>query len=408
MKYSGYLKSGMIFLLLALVGCGGGGGSSAGNSGGVPNQPPTTKINGIASKGPINGGTVTAYKIVNNAKGDVIVSGSTGADGSYTLDLGSYSGPVLLEISGGTYTDEATGNTNSSIPTAAPLHAVVSSASGTVSVAITPFTELAYQLAGTTLSSSAINSANKQVSEIFKVYDIIKIQPVSPIKSVLDALPTSIQGQDQRDYTLALALFSQVASSQGKSVADTISYLKNNISSAALSTVAAAAIQNAAATFFSVLNPNNKTGVTDFSSTNLSYIGGKQVIVKLATTGTIPSGNSIKGMQFELNLPTGVTVRSDANGVLSSYLLTGVASTSTSLLIGHSTSSKILFNFTDSNGITIGEFATLICDVSYNVTLPTSSSFSLTSGYKVVDLIANSGTVNLSAVTIAVSSVNAN
>lgn len=408
MKYIGILKSGMVILMLFLVGCGGGGGdgdASPSTPSVVTIQTPTTKINGIASKGPINAGIVSAYKIANSAKGDLIVSSATGADGLYSLDLGAYTGPVLLEISGGTYTDEATGKI---ISVATPLHAVVSSASGTVSAAITPFTELAYQLIGYTLTPAAIDSGNKQVSDILKIYDIIKTQPVSPIKSMLDALPTTIQGQDQRDYTLAIATFSQVVSTQNMSVADTISYLKNNISSSALTTTAATVIQNAAATFFSPTNTNNKTGVTDISSTNLIYIGAKQVIVKLSTIGTIPNGNSIKGMQFEFNLPAGVSVKSDANGVLASYLLaSGVAPTSTSMIFGNTiTGSKLSISFLNNSGIAAGEFATLTCDVAYNSTIPTIGSFSISSGYKVEDLILNSGTINLSAVVvIAVSSV---
>jgi hypothetical protein len=407
MKYVGIMKLGMVLCLLTLVGCGGGGGSSSTTPVGDTPQIQTTKINGTASKGPIIGGTVTAYKIVNNAKGDFIVSGPTGAGGSYSLDLGSYAGPVLLEISGGTYTDEATGNTTATIPVAAPLHAVVSSATGTVSVAITPLTDIAYQLAGSTLTAAAIDSANKQVSDVFNVSDIIKTQPVLPTKSTLDALPTTTQGQDQRDYTLALAAFSQVASTQSTSVADTVSYLKNNISGSTLGDTAATVVQNAVSTYFSPSNTKNTTGVTDPSSTNLVSIGAKQVIVKLSTAGTIPNGSSIKGIQFELNLPTGVSVKSDSSGVLASYLLTsGVALTATTPYIsGNITGNKMIINFINGSGISTGEFATLTCDVAYNATVPTIGNFSISAGYKIDDNIKDVGTINLSAVTISVTSL---
>lgn len=403
MKRLGILKIGIFLLLSVLVGCGGGGGG--GSTPTDPNPPvQTNKINGVASKGPISGGTVTAYKIVSNAKGNAIVSGTTAADGSYSLDLGTYSGPVLLEISGGTYTDEATGKSVSGTT----LHAAVPNASGTISAAITPFTELAYQLAGpTTLTSAVIINSNKRVAEAFKLYDIINVLPVAPIKSALDALPSTTQGQDRRDYTLALAAFSQVAATKSLTVADTVTYFNNNVTASTLSTVAATAVQNAAATFFSATNTNNKTGVADPADTNLVYIGAKKATVILSTTGTLPNGNSIKGMQFELNLPAGISVKSDANGVLASYLLaSGMASNTTTMLTGNFVGTKLTASFVNNTGITTGEFATLTCDVVYDAAVPTSGDFSISSGYKVRDLILNGGTLDLSsAIKIIVSSV---
>jgi len=403
MKHIGIVKAGLVLLLLSLVGCGGGGGSSPTTGAVIAGQ--TTKVSGVASKSPITGGTVTAYKIVNNAVGDLIDSTTTSTGGSYSLNLGSYSGPVLFKIIGGAYTDEATGSTNATIPTSEPLHAVVSNASGVMSVAITPLTELAYQLAMPSLTTTAIESANKQVSTIFKVYDIIKTQPVNPDASSLAALPNTIQGSDQRDYTLFLATFSQLAFDQSSSVADTVSYLKNNISST-ITTSAATKIQKAASSFFSSTNINNKTGTTDPGKANIVKIVGKQVVVKLSTVGNIPSGNIIKGIQFEINLPTGVSVKSDANGVYADSLsISGIAlSAIDGYILGNVTGSKIVINVT-SGGFTTGEFATLICDVADNINTPTSGSFSISSGYKVTDLMPNSGTINLSNVSINVLSV---
>lgn len=407
MKRIGIIKIGMFLLLSALVGCGGGGGGGGSAPPTDPNPPAqTNKISGVASKGPIVGGTVTAYKIVNNTKGALIVSGITAVDGTYSLDLGTYSGPVLLEISGGTYTDEATGISKPGTT----LHAAVPNASGTISAAITPFTELAYQLAGpATLTSAVINSSNKRVADAFKLYDIINVLPVAPTKSVLDALPTTVQGQDRRDYTLALAAFSQVAKDKSLTVADTVTYFANNITASALSTPAATAVQNAATAFFrpQTINTNNKTGVTDPAATNLVYIGAKKATVILSTEGTLPNGNSIKGMGFELILPAGVSVKSDVNGVLASYLLaSGMASNTTSMLTGNIAGTKLSVSFVNNTGITTGEFATLICDVAYDAAAPTVGDFSISSGYKVSDLILNGGTLNLSsAIKIVVSSV---
>lgn len=384
-----------------ISGCGGGSGGSTSDA---TNAPPaqSNSISGVASKAPINGGTVNAYKITNNTKGDLIVSSTTDADGGYSLNLGTYSGPVLLETSGGSYTDEATGN-STSIPANAPMHAVIPNASGVKNVAITPFTELAYQLAGSSLTATAITSANKIVSDQFKVYDIISVQPVQPSSAALAALPNTIQGSDQKDYTLALATFSQLASSQG-GVSTAVTYLKNNISGSTLNATAVSLFQSAATVFF-VNNANNKTGITDTASTNIAKIGARKAIIKLSTTGTLPSANSIKGIAFDLTLPSGVSVQYDSNGILSSYLLKSGMATN-SILGSNFKNNTITLNLTDSIGISVGEFATLTCDVAYNATVPTANNFLVSPGSKVTDWKLNSGTQTLSGITISVGAVS--
>lgn len=392
------VSAALIICALSLVGCGGGGGgSSSGSTPDPPILPPTTKITGTGSKSPVSGATVTAYKIVNALKDAVLGSTKTGATGSYTLDLGTYTGPVLLEMSGGTYTDEATGNPNATIPVGAPLRALVSNVSGTVSVAITPLTELACQLAGSSLNPTAIVDANSKVSSLFKVYDIISTQPVAPTSSVLNALPATIKGQDQRDYTLVLATISQIAKSQNKTVADTINYLFTNISGSKLNPAAASAVQIAAAEYFSTTNTNNKTGVTSPASTNIVLIGARKAIVKLSTSGTLLPANSVRGISFAVNLPAGITVKSDANGVLASYLS---ASSVNSTIIGNSAGSKLTINLINTDGIFLGEFANLNCDVAYDAADPVAGSFTIT-GSQVSDLTGGNS-VPLASVSVVV------
>ena len=98
---------------LALTACGGGGGGGGGSGSVTPPPPPpvTGTVSGTAVKGPVNGGTMTAYALSNGAMGAKIASATTNADGTFSLAMGSYAGPVMLQITGGTYTDEATGAT---------------------------------------------------------------------------------------------------------------------------------------------------------------------------------------------------------------------------------------------------------------------------------------------------------
>ena len=85
---------------------------NTGAFGGISNS-----ISGIVSKGPVNGAQVCAYSI--NAGAVVAQIGNcatTSPSGNYTVNLGTYVGPVLLQATHGTYTDEATGQPVSLMP----------------------------------------------------------------------------------------------------------------------------------------------------------------------------------------------------------------------------------------------------------------------------------------------------
>jgi len=89
---------------LLLFGCGGGSGGGDGATSSVDGV-----ITGTAVKGPVNGATVTAFAIGNGMMGAQIGTGTTDAQGNFTVSIGAYSGPVMLRMNGGTYMDEATG-----------------------------------------------------------------------------------------------------------------------------------------------------------------------------------------------------------------------------------------------------------------------------------------------------------
>jgi hypothetical protein len=68
-------------------------------------------VSGTAVMGPVSGGAVKAFAITNGIMGAQLASGPTDTHGNFTLPIGAYSGSVMLQISGGTYTDLATGAT---------------------------------------------------------------------------------------------------------------------------------------------------------------------------------------------------------------------------------------------------------------------------------------------------------
>ena len=169
--------------------------------------PPGSSVSGVASKGPLDGAQVCAFEIAGAAKGAPIGRCvTTDAGGHYTLDLGAYSGDVLLEASGGHYVDEATGAT---VALAAPLRVALTGVAGgsSTSAAITPLTELAVQQAAAQaggLSSANLAAALATVQTRFGVADIVGTPPVDALSPPADASAA------QKAYALALAAVSQL------------------------------------------------------------------------------------------------------------------------------------------------------------------------------------------------------
>ncbi len=201
-------------VVLTLAACGGGGGGGGGGvvaTGGI--------IGGTGFKGPVGNATVTAYAVSGGSPGAQIGTATTDASGKFSVAIGNYSGPVMLQLSGGTYTDEATGATMSmaagDVMTAIlPTVAAGASISG---IQITPLTSMA-QTAAQHLSGGMtdanIASANTAVGTYFLVSDILHVAPMNP----LVAGSGSTGSQDSINYGMAMAAMSQFAKGQGMTV----------------------------------------------------------------------------------------------------------------------------------------------------------------------------------------------
>ena len=196
---------------LLLFGCGGGSGSGDGAASSVDGV-----ISGTAVKGPVSSTTVTAYAINNGLMGAQIGNGTTDAQGNFTVSIGAYSGPVMLQMSGGTYTDEATGasitmhsgDVMTSVMPQAIAGAVMSG------VQITPLTSMAQAMAQAMsggMTPANIAAANTAMGNYFSVSDILYTHPINPLT------PGSGTGatQDMRNYGMVLAAMSQYANTIG-------------------------------------------------------------------------------------------------------------------------------------------------------------------------------------------------
>ena len=173
-------------------------------------------ISGTAVKGPINGGTVTAYSVSNGTMGAQLASGTTDSQGNFSISVGNYTGPLLLQMSGGTYIDEATGTTTTMLPGDVMTAVMASLSTGTTvtGVQMTPLTSMAQAMAQNMsggMTEANINSANIAIGNYFMVNDILYTQPMNPLVSGSSNTAT----QDMKNYGMAIAAMTQYAKNIG-------------------------------------------------------------------------------------------------------------------------------------------------------------------------------------------------
>ncbi|HIJ88647.1 MAG TPA: hypothetical protein HPP97_13375 [Desulfuromonadales bacterium] len=380
------------FIALQLAACGGGGSSS--NAPIVPPVTPNTTsdsvIPGMASKGPIDGNVAVYAIAADGSRGTLLKGGVPVTKGVYSVNIGKYDVPVLIEVSG-SYTDEATGAV---IPLDKPLRAALASSVVTSDIAITPLTELAVQKAEQKtggLSKTNINDSNKLLSDIFK-FDIITTQPLDPSKA---ALSGSSVTQDQKDYTLALAALSQLSKTQGVPLADTLKSFASGISSTGMTSQTLANFKKAV-TDFKATGSNG----TVFKDSNLAAINGAVTAsFTLALQGDF-AANAIKGIQFEVLIPQGLTVRSDATGgatlpgIVTLSPLTSAAE-ATQLSWYNPTDGVLHIGVTSTKGFGAGDLVTITCDIVPHYLTPSATAFS------VRNIKADGGSVDGTTVTIS-------
>lgn len=245
----GILRLVLVISILALaVGCSHGGGGDDGF--GTPES--TVTVSGVAAAGPILGGTVRVLAL--NADGSVGAqlgeTKTSSMDGTYSIDIGSYSGNILVGVTGGTYKDEATGAIHSNTLLRA---AVTGVSGGTVTLAVTPLTELSVQLASTlSLTTNAINNFNTLVSCMIGV-NILGVLPVD----VTDENAANAGSAEQGTYGLMLATLSQM--NVGKAEGDTLAELKSDLADGRLDATGSS-VSGSLSMFVS--SANNKSGVS--------------------------------------------------------------------------------------------------------------------------------------------------
>ena len=145
----------------ALAGCGGSGGGGDSSSAAAP--PAATSVSGTAAKGIIKQARVLACRIANGvAEPDAsCASTTTGNDGSYSVVFrDGFAGPAMVKVMAGTASTMMDETTGSDIPYNMTMRAVVPSVSGTTTVHVTPFSEMAASAASmTTMDATKISQS---------------------------------------------------------------------------------------------------------------------------------------------------------------------------------------------------------------------------------------------------------
>ena len=173
-------------------------------------------VSGTVVKGPVSGATVTAYAVTNGTMGAQVGGGTTDSTGNFSISIGEYSGPMMIQASGGTYTDEATGTTMTMPPGNLMACSIPSVAAGatTSGIQITPVTTMAHSrvhhMTGG-ITDANIVAANAAMGAYFSVSDILHTVPMNPMVAGSGTGAT----QDAKNYGMANAAMSQYAMAIG-------------------------------------------------------------------------------------------------------------------------------------------------------------------------------------------------
>lgn len=199
---------------LYLSGCGSSSSNPAGTSlnpaGGASGG---VVLSGTATKGPIDGATVTIYAVdpSTGARGTVLGSGTTDASGNFKITLGSApAGPVAVVVTDGSYPSEIDSGTT--VSDTSPMCAMVADLStGLSGLSVTPLSDMVCSVASAsagsgTSTAAAIGSADTFVMGIYGLSS-------PPEKALPDFSSSGVgSGTDGGKVALVLAALDKLAS----------------------------------------------------------------------------------------------------------------------------------------------------------------------------------------------------
>ena len=382
MKKSGFSRLIYSLALLTLTACGGGGGTPAT----VETPAATSILTGLAAKGPVRSGTVKVFAIRNGAedRSAPIGQGQTDGSGLYSINLGAYTGPVVVEVTGGSFIDEVSGT---AVPLTAPLRALVSNVLiGSQAAAVTPLTELAYRKAvgAGSLTATSIDTANSAMGALFSLTDIVGSLPGTGTDA----------SEEAKKYAFALGTFSQLvndsligAETRADALSRLIAQMGNEMQTGGGFSIGTITGINSAIAAFAG-GGSNQTGAT-ITPVPTPTSG----VLKLSTGGT---SAIIGAIDVTITLPAGITIASDpatgetlagvvkVSGVASSAGGTLATGRFTPASVGSAATLRV--NILNAAGFGLGEFATIRFDLETGAGFPATTSAFTLSGLTAIGL----------------------
>ncbi|WP_208846180.1 hypothetical protein, partial [Aliivibrio finisterrensis] len=142
---------------------------------------PQWTVTGQAVANNISGASVRVYAIEASVKGTDLTktAGTTDANGAFSMAIIPTDLPVIMEITGGVYIDEATGMTLNN----STLTAVLPEIARRDVVTVSPLTDIAAKRAASDLTVAGINAANALITSTFldstNADDVFAIAPAA-------------------------------------------------------------------------------------------------------------------------------------------------------------------------------------------------------------------------------------
>jgi hypothetical protein len=276
---------------LALSACGGGGRESAAGTSGLT-------LIGQAVKGPVSGGLVCAYTLQTPRQ--LIACATTDSKSNYQLQLPAGTGEVLLEVTGGSYVDEAT---EKAVNLTSPLRTVTKAAGVLENVLLTPFTELAVQRAAAAHPSGQLSLVNFQSK-------INELEIGLGFSGLADGKPFGGNSTQDANHQKALAAFAKLQAGHAKDVGGALQIIGSQLDQCGVNSLGITLAAYSAASIVGL----STTGSGSGSSTTGSGSGGGTISIgsggglKLASLASpTPSADIyIQGTLINLDLPPAV------------------------------------------------------------------------------------------------------
>jgi hypothetical protein len=204
----------IIAALLALPGCDSSGIGRGGDDV-LPSERPFGTVKGVAFDGLIIGADVTIYSFTKSGKGESLARGRSDETGQYSIELRAASQPILIEVTGGRYVEEASGR---SVPLSQGqfLYAVTNYVSGAaVQMSATYYSTLATALAehlaaGGEDVAAAITQANTRAGAILG-WDLATVTPVD-VTNIANAAAFLTKEIEYGFFTAAVSSWTLAAS----------------------------------------------------------------------------------------------------------------------------------------------------------------------------------------------------